>query len=1212
MNPFDQLNSYMRRLERRLRWMTVSRGAAVLALLALAATLGLVLITNAFAFSPTSLLWARVVLFLALALALGLGLVGPILQISRRRTARRAEQTYPEFQERLLTVVERSAVDPTNPFLALVASDAASIAEQTQPERLAPRRKMLGLFASAGAAAAVLLWLILAGPGYFGYGAALLWGGTPKIGFQPYYDILVRPGNHTVRKRADQLVTAQPVGFQPAKVRIFARYGAALKWEEAAMQPQPEGSGYAFLFAGLADSVQYFVSAGAVKSAVYTLKVVDLPTIKKIRVTYHFPAWSGLKDAVEDPGGDLRAVEGTVAEVAVQTDRPLVNGAVVLDDDKQIKLQQVSGNSLIAKVPIEKDGLYHFGVNDQGQVVRLSEDYFIEARKDTPPTVHITRPGRDAKVNPIAEVTLAADADDDFGLHALDLHYSVNGGEEKTVSLMSQKGAKHAEGKITVALEDYKLVPGDVLAVYATARDARNTTKTDISFIQAEPYEFEYSQAQSQGGAGQGEEENHISDRQKEIIAAIWNEMKGQQKNKTAQADDARFLAEVQGKLRDQSRTLAERMKARELSGTNQEFQAFTKDMEEAAKSMDDAVGKLRKAQWKDALVPAQKALPQLLRAEATFRQIQVAFGSRGGQGAGGSGRDLESLFDLELDTEKNQYETGQQSASSDQRQRQIDEALQKLKELAKRQEDLAQRQNQSQQNFQQRWEQEMLRREAEQLQKQMEQLMRGNSSQQQSGSQGQQSSQSQSQGQQQSSQSGASGQSASQQRLEEAFRRLSQATEDMRRASQSASQQSSQQAGQQTGQQGKQFGQQSDADARRAADRLKEAQDLLNGLQHQEAAQQLGEMGERADKLAEQERDFANRLRQQFGGESFDPRNPRSRIQPGTSREDANKMADEHMRQMNDLDKLERDLQQAVHDLAGTQPGVSSKLREALGTEQQSEVKLRMKLDSDNIRRGYGAYAWTAEQPVVQGLDQLRDGIKQAQGALSNGNPQQAGAGNDEMKKALARVEQLRQQLQQLQAGQQQRGQNQQNGQGRYGQDEMSQRLSRMAQQNGQPGQQSGQQSGQQQGQSGQQGQQGGQQPGQQAATGPYGGGGPHINPNGGDPGGRMEQTYREALRDLVQLRGSIGTSPDLARNVADLIQTIRQYDPDRIGDPNLLRDRLTRAVLPGLEELELEIRQKVGDEEAGQVRSSGSEAVPPGYADAVAEYFRKLSKTK
>ena len=87
-----------------------------------------------------------------------------------------------------------------------------------------------------------------------------------------------------------------------------------------------------------------------------------------------------------------------------------------------------------------------------------------------------------------------------------------------------------------------------------------------------------------------------------------------------------------------------------------------------------------------------QKALQHLLRAEATCRQIQVAFGQQGGGGGGGGGmgRDLENLFDLELDTEKNQYETGQQSSSADKQQEEVDKALDRLKELAKRQQELA------------------------------------------------------------------------------------------------------------------------------------------------------------------------------------------------------------------------------------------------------------------------------------------------------------------------------------------------------------------------------------------------------------------------------------------------------------------------------------------------------------------------------------------
>src|SRR5262249_17673610 len=151
------------------------------------------------------------------------------------------------------------------------------------------------------------------------------------------------------------------------------------------------------------------------------------------------------------------------------------------------------------------------------------------------------------------------------------------------------------------------------------------------------------------------------------------------------------------------------------------------KDMAAAAEAMSPASQKLGQQKWKDSIPDEQKALQHLLRAEATFRRIQVAFGARGGGGGGGgsAGRDLASLFDLELDTQKNQYEVGQTASPQNQRAQSIDEALKKLDELARRQQDLAGQQRNNAQDYQQRWQQEMLRREAEELQRQMEQMQR-------------------------------------------------------------------------------------------------------------------------------------------------------------------------------------------------------------------------------------------------------------------------------------------------------------------------------------------------------------------------------------------------------------------------------------------------------------------------------------------------------
>src|SRR5487761_2080788 len=341
--------------------------------------------------------------------------------------------------------------------------------------------------------------------------------------------------------------------------------------------------------------------------------------------------------------------------------------------------------------------MFHFAATERGESVRLSEDYFIEARQDQAPTVKIVTPHGDAKVSPIEEVTVAVEASDDFALESMELHYSVNGSAEKTVNLLPNRGVKEASGKTLITLEDYKQSPGDVVSIYATAKDARNTARTDIAFIETQPFERNYTQSQSGGGMGgepQDQDQPEISKRQKEIIAATWHEIRGGAKDKVNSAENAKFLAGIQSKLKEQAKSLADRARSRVVAGENQESQSFVKDLDEAAKQMDPASNKLGAQAWKDALEPEQKALQHLLRAEATFRDIQVAFGGQGGRGSGGggsAGRDLANLFDLELDTEKNQYETGQQqSSSAEQRQKDVDEALQKLEQLARRQQELA------------------------------------------------------------------------------------------------------------------------------------------------------------------------------------------------------------------------------------------------------------------------------------------------------------------------------------------------------------------------------------------------------------------------------------------------------------------------------------------------------------------------------------------
>ena len=105
-------------------------------------------------------------------------------------------------------------------------------------------------------------------------------------------------------------------------------------------------------------------------------------------------------------------------------------------------------------------------------------------------------------------------------------------------------------------------------------------------------------------------------------------------------------------------------------------------------------------------------------------------------------------------------------------------------------------------------------------------------------------------------------------------------------------------------------------------------------------------------------------------------------------------------------------------------------------------------------------------------------------------------------------------------------------------------------------------------------------------------------------------DQMAREAIRDLSALRPQLRDNPELSGQVQDLLQQLQRAST-AYQNPQELADRLGREILPEVERLELRIRRELG-QGGSQVRSTTSEPVPAGYSDAVADYFRKLSKGK
>jgi hypothetical protein len=107
------------------------------------------------------------------------------------------------------------------------------------------------------------------------------------------------------------------------------------------------------------------------------------------------------------------------------------------------------------------------------------------------------------------------------------------------------------------------------------------------------------------------------------------------------------------------------------------------------------------------------------------------------------------------------------------------------------------------------------------------------------------------------------------------------------------------------------------------------------------------------------------------------------------------------------------------------------------------------------------------------------------------------------------------------------------------------------------------------------------------------------------------LERAVRDGLRELSQLRGEMreAGTPDVQRELDEALIELRKYDPQKIAQDPLLANRIRNTVLPAIEQLELQLRRKL-EGNTGEARAASAERIPQGYADAVAEYFRRLSR--
>jgi hypothetical protein len=1219
MNTDYTDQSLLRELLRRAR----SRRQLLLTLRGVAISLGVVALVllltgwtaHRYRYNGSALLVLRTGALLMCLATIYFALLRPLLKrITDTRLARLIEEKTPGVEDRLVSAVEFSNEESSRISPALVSRlhrDANSVSASVDIRNVI-RRSPLLLYGGAALASLLLFAGVLKfGPREISEGVAQLVTPTALASSPNAMSIKVRPGTARVPKGSDQDVIATLVNFDSQTVTIFARpLGSKQDFQGQTMEPGKARSDFRFSIFNIQDSMEYFVESNTVRSEVYKLNVVDLPYVKQLDLTLNFPAFTNLPAKTIEDGGDIAALKGTVATITAKLSGKVRAARIVFADGKKSEMR-LQGADFVGELTVMGETSYYIElVSTDGEAYRGSNEYDVSVLGDQPPVISFDKPGRDKKATNLEEVFTQARAEDDYGVVSMDLHFSVNGGEEKRVNLqqLTRDSARSLTGAYTFFLEEYHLKPGDFISYYAKARDASNEATSDIYFIEVKPFEMEYKQSQQQGGGmGQGDQDqNALSRRQKDLIAATHRLIReGEKYTEQERKDGYEAVAVGQEKLRTDTLEFLDRMGRRLGDGDGQkQIAEVADDLRQAAKEMEGAPPPLRKQTGKDALPPEQRALQKLLAADAIFREVQVAFGNQaqgGGSGGQREQQELAGLFELELDKMKNQYETVQR-AQQQQAEQQKSEAERRLEELAQRQQQALEEQRRRAQQAangggggNQRQQQELID-ETRKAARELERLSRERRD----------------------------------AEMQELSRQLNQTADEMQKAQASSRSNSGESISQNE----------------RALDRLRQAQERLQRLQQMNPTsgqrggqsgssgrqQQIADLRQRAAQAASRQREIAKDMENlsRRGGQNGQDENSRKAREQLAERKDT--LADS-------VDSLRQDLEQSAQAMgAGQGQGqqrAARQLKEAADGLARERVAERIREGKQSLSAGQqgghqqsgqqnaqqngqqGSSARNDERAIERSLNNLSERLQAAEQSARGANSSSAEENLDRTRQLADSLDSLRRRMEENSrrngnGQQQQQGNQQGQQQGQQGQRGQEGQQAQQGQQ-GQRGQQGQQGQGQQASNQSQQqgGQQGGSQNGNQSDSNQRGG----LNPQGtigGDWGDnrQLPAEIRERLREAQDLRRDWGQSGVNAGRLDEVIDELKRLADGHMDGDAATASLLKAAVVEPLRQLELEL-SRVLQQQSGRtnLRLRDEGEAPEKYRKAVEEYYRKLS---
>jgi hypothetical protein len=412
--------------------------------------------------------------------------------------ALQVEKSYPELQNRLIASLqlERNLQENREGFSTDMIQAIIGQSEQIcrgidfhKSVDKKPLRRGLRYFGSSALAILVLAVLF---PGAFNESVYLFSHPTVEVARNLSYSLEVLPGSIDVAKFSTIKIQASLRGKSlPEGAILYWQYeDGPVKTEELAKEASATGIGahlnlgdtakFAYDFREVKKSFDYWVSAGEVKSPVYTITAVDKPRVIDIKLTYTYPSYTGLQPLVVDENdGNISALKGTRVKIEASVNKTVVAASLQFGSGLSEKLD-VSKQKLSGGLTVTDNGTYHITVKDElGNENPDPIEYRIESIADLSPEVDLYSPGVPVELGDDMALKLGFKLFDDFGFSSVNLIYRIftvagETFEKKTAIAFDKKAGRNFEMAYPWDMSDIGLEPGGWVEYYIEAFDNDN------------------------------------------------------------------------------------------------------------------------------------------------------------------------------------------------------------------------------------------------------------------------------------------------------------------------------------------------------------------------------------------------------------------------------------------------------------------------------------------------------------------------------------------------------------------------------------------------------------------------------------------------------------------------------------------------------------------------------------------------------------------